>query len=162
MNFLYTDESGDNGFSTGSTELFVLAGLSVESQFWKEYFWKIKNLRQEIVKEYGLIKFNELKGSDIFSHRGHFFNSLITPTDLANIYENIIELICDPLTNLFVSMSSYFIQLADILAFSMNRIMTAGKKGDVITMKPEIADKLKKKIHLKSNIPDAIEKGLQT
>jgi hypothetical protein len=33
MHFLYTDESGDNGFSTGSTEFFVLAGLSIESQF---------------------------------------------------------------------------------------------------------------------------------
>jgi len=233
-----------------------LAGLSIESQYWKEYFWKLKNLRQEIVKEYGLIKLNELKGSDIFSHRGPFFNSLITPTDLANIYENIIELICDPLTNLFVvvqskkeflkhqsyknpksiikifnervwfeylsmyehfliekanrcecaqtaliysdvtssqekyirratkkfsirfshhskypgtgivedvifrdSMSSYFIQFADILAFSMNRIMMTTKKEDVITVKPEIVNKLKKKIHLKSNIPDTMEKG---
>ncbi len=207
----------------------------------------------------GLIKFNELKGSDIFSHRGPFFNSLVKPTDLADIYKNIIELICDPLTNLFVviqskqefmkqqsyknpkniiklfnervrfeylsmyeqylikkahisgyaqtaliysditssqekyirrairefsikfshhseysgtgivedvvfrdSASSYFIQLADILAFSMNRILMKRGKEDVITIKPEIANQLKKKIHLKSNIPNIIEKGLQT
>jgi hypothetical protein len=52
------------------------------------------------------MKFNEFKGSDIFSHRGPFFNSLVKPTDLADIYENIIELICDPLTNLFVVVQS--------------------------------------------------------
>jgi uncharacterized membrane protein YecN with MAPEG domain len=60
------------------------------------------------------------------------------------------------------SASSYFIQLADVLAFSMSRIMMREKKEDVIMVKPETADKLKKKIHLTSNLPNTIEKGPQT
>ena len=60
------------------------------------------------------------------------------------------------------SASSYFIQLADVLAFSMSRIMMREKKEDVIMVKPETADKLKKKIHLTSNFPKTIEKGPQT
>jgi hypothetical protein len=41
MEFLFVDESGDNGFSEGSTNTFTLAGIAIESNKWKEYLWKI-------------------------------------------------------------------------------------------------------------------------
>lgn len=102
MELLFIDESGDNGFAMGSTEIFSLAGISLESTDWKTYFWKIKQVKQAIAQKYGLT-FNELKGSEIFSHRGPLFDSLVTTSgDIAWIYEQFIELICDPMTNLFV------------------------------------------------------------
>ena len=50
------------------------------------------------------------------------------------------------------SKSSYFIQLADILAFSINR-MTMGKgKKDRFEIRPEIIEKLKEKINEPQNL----------
>ncbi|MCP4369394.1 MAG: DUF3800 domain-containing protein [Deltaproteobacteria bacterium] len=93
---------GDNGFSEGSTETFSLAGISIEGQYWKEFYWKILNVRQQIAQKYGL-QFHEIKGSDIFSHRGPLFHSLVTsPQDVLWIYEQFIEVICDPKSTLFV------------------------------------------------------------
>lgn len=245
MELLFIDESGDNGFSEGSTEFFILAGISFESSYWKEYFWKIKELRQRISQKYGL-KFEELKGSDIFTHRGPFFASLVTsPKDLAWIYEQCLDIICDASTTLFVtrqskrkfekrqeqkaskknlirifnkriwteylsmydnyllhkseyssqqqtaliysdvnssqekyirkvvrtfsarfdkqselsgagivedvifrnSKSSYFIQMADILAFSVNRMTMGSGKKDRFEIRPEMMGKLEKKIN---------------
>jgi hypothetical protein len=248
MEFLFIDDSGDNGFSEGSTEFLILAGISVESSYWKEYFWKIKELRQKISQKYGL-KFEELKGSDIFTHRGPFFNSLVaSPKDSLWIYKQCVELICDDSVNLFVtrqskkefekrqkqttiknikklfdqwiwteylqmydnyllykskqhgkpqtgliysdnsgqqkyirkivksfstrfdnqselpgagivedvifrdSKSSYFIQLSDILAFSINKIAIGKRKNDEFEIEPEIKKKLIEKINEPQNL----------
>lgn len=101
VGFLFVDESGDNGFSEGSTDTFTLAGLAIECSTWKEYLWKIKDVRREITQKYGLL-FNEIKGAEIFSHRGPLFNSRITsPSDVQWVYEQFINIICDPMTALF-------------------------------------------------------------
>ncbi len=106
MELLYIDESGDNGFSPGSSEYFILAGLSIESHDWKNYYWKIKNLKQKISQKYGLTT-TEIKGSELFNHRGPFFNSLVSSRcDIAWIYECFVELLCDSLVNLFVAVKS--------------------------------------------------------
>jgi hypothetical protein len=106
MELLYIDESGDNGFSPGSSEYFILAGLSIDSQNWKEYFWKIKNLKQKVSQKFGLIA-PEIKGAELFNHRGPLFNSLVSShKDLAWIYESYVELLCDPMVNLFVMSQS--------------------------------------------------------
>lgn len=101
MELMYLDESGDNGFSAGSSEYFILAGLSIESRNWKSCYWKIKELRYLLSQKYGLIA-NEIKGTDLFTHRGPFFNSLVhSLKDLSWIYERFVEIICDPMINLF-------------------------------------------------------------
>lgn len=106
MEFLYIDESGDNGFAQGSSEFFILAGISIESKYWKAFYWKIDDTRKRVSQKYGLI-FDELKGNDIFTHRGPLFNSLVTsPNDSLWIYRQYLELICDPLVNVFIIQQS--------------------------------------------------------
>jgi len=243
MEFVFIDESGDNGFASGSTTFFILAGIAFESTNWKQLFYQIFDLRHEVAKRCGLLHIDEFKGSDLFSHRGVFFNSLAKPADLVWIHERLIDLICSPLVEAFVSikwkqdfrtthahlkekqlpkafseeiwrefltnyeaylflkskrtgrpqtallygdsnpgqekyirkivrefarkfnetsefpqagivediifrdsMTAPFLQLADVLAFSLNRIVTGGKGDDVFQMSLEIRERLKIKI----------------
>lgn len=101
MELLYIDESGDNGFTPASSERFILAGLSIQASAWKEYFWKIVGVRQGIVQQYGL-RIKEFKGSDLFVHRGDFFNTNLSRLDRIAIYNGIVDLLCDAAVNLFV------------------------------------------------------------
>ncbi len=238
---LYMDESGDNGLVEGSTDFYILAGVSIKTRYSKELFWKILDFRKSITKKYGL-KFQEIKGSDIFYHRGAFFNSLVAPPDLEKIHSNLIEILCESTVELFAtvkskkefrqrqfpltknsvklfsqeiwgeflstyesylinksrhlkypqngliyfddnpsqkkyireiirersrkydlesefpeagivedvifrdSQESYFIQLADILAFTVSRIVCGRGKSDVFAIKPKIADRLRTKL----------------
>jgi Protein of unknown function (DUF3800) len=105
MELLFIDESGDNGLVEGSTEFYILAGISIESSCWKECFWKILDLRRVISQKYGL-RIDEIKGSHLFSHRGPFFNSSLNPLDLEWIYNQIIDLICAPLIECFAIVKS--------------------------------------------------------
>ncbi len=106
MEFLFIDESGDNGLSENSTDYYILAGISFEDWQWKENFWKIVEHRRQISQKYGLV-IDELKGSEIFSHRGPFFNSTLHSDDLKWIYNQTIDLICDKLSlTLFVVVKS--------------------------------------------------------
>jgi len=242
MKLLYIDESGDNGFAEGSTDFFILAGISLDAQYWKEYFWQILSLRSLISQRFGLT-IEEIKGSDLFYHRGPFFFSSLGPFDLSWIHDRFIELICDPRVEIFVlikskktfreqtpylelknlikpfneqvwkeyllkyeeyllreskdlnvpqnamvyydfnpaqektsrkilrefsrkfdpqalfpsagiiddivfrdSKTSYFLQLADVLAFSVNRIFFGKEKKDVFEVNPGTANKLKQKL----------------
>lgn len=99
------DESGDNGLVEGSTDFFILAGISIEDRHWKEYFWKIQDLRRQVSQRYGIRDF-ELKGAHLFSHRGAFFNSFLKPEDLEWIYDQLTSLICDPLVENFAVIKS--------------------------------------------------------
>lgn len=103
MQLLYLDESGDNGFAPGSTELFVIAGLSIESTRWKDMFWAIAELKREITRRHG-VRINEFKAADIFQHRGEYFGSSITPHDLSLRYSYIVDLVCKPYVAAFAVM----------------------------------------------------------
>ncbi|MCD4782377.1 MAG: DUF3800 domain-containing protein [Candidatus Eremiobacteraeota bacterium] len=244
MELIYVDESGDTGFAEGSKDYFLLCGISIESEFWKEYYWEVRNLRRTIYQKFGT-QINELKGSDIFTHRGPFFSSNINNRDLVWIYNHIVNLICNPMVNAFVvfenkreferkfgnnipgnigklftegiwrkllieideyllkksrkskkfqngmiffdynpsqekyirkiirefsrrydkqvkfpssgiiedvvfikSETSYFIQLSDILAFSMNRIIYGKREKDILTIEPSLARRLMDKLSI--------------
>lgn len=99
------DESGDNGLVEGSTDFYILAGVAIETNYLKQLFWKILNFRQSISQRYGL-KIQELKGSDLFAHRGAFFNSLVNPVDLEDIYTGIVDILCDSQIQLFATVKS--------------------------------------------------------
>ncbi len=105
MEFLYIDESGDNGLQEGSSEFYILAGLAIESFNLRELYWEIREFRKWINKRYGL-EFQEIKGSDIFYHRGPFFNSLVAPSELEEIHKEIVNIICESPINLFASIKS--------------------------------------------------------
>lgn len=105
MELLFIDESGDNGFAPGSTERFILAGIAISASCWKEYFWKVVEVKKEISRRYG-IRIEEFKGSDLFAHRGAFFDSRLQLAECRSIYDCLIELLCDPTVNLFVSIHS--------------------------------------------------------
>jgi len=105
---LYIDESGDNGFKidekTGKlkgTDYFIIAGIVIDAQNWKEVFWKILNLKININKKFG-IKINEFKGADLFKHRGDFFNKRLTHSDTKWIHEKFVNIISSPLLQKFV------------------------------------------------------------
>ena len=53
MEFLFIDESGDNGLVKGSSDFYILAGISIEDRYWKKYYWEIQNLRFQISKNMG-------------------------------------------------------------------------------------------------------------
>lgn len=239
MELLYLDESGDNGLAEGSSKYYILAGISFDDYRWKENFWKIIDFRKRITQKYGIM-LEELKGSELFLHRGAFFNKPLNPNDLEWIYQQTITLICDELqSNIFVvvkskeeyrrrfingknitklfnqeawteflsiyeghlleksglkkhpetgiiffdsnqekyvrkivrqfsrkfdqrsqfppagiiedvifrdSKASYFIQMADVAAFSIYRIVSGGGKKDIFGINPWLRDKLKSKI----------------
>lgn len=245
MELLYLDESGDNGLAEGSSKYYILAGISFDDYNWKENFWKIIDFRKRITQKYGIM-FEELKGSELFTHRGYFFNSPLTSEEQEQIYNQAIDLISDefhskffviakskesfkgkfiqdknlgkvfnqeiwteylamfeeylikksettkqPQTGLiyfdsnqekFVrkmtrqfskkfdqqalfpgtgivedvifrdSKASYFIQMADILAFSINRIITGRGKQDDFAINPKVINKLKSRIERKNFI----------
>jgi hypothetical protein len=48
MEFLYMDESGDNGLVEGSTDFYILAGVAIETNYLKELFWIILNFRYSV------------------------------------------------------------------------------------------------------------------
>ncbi len=242
MELLFLDESGDNGLAEGSSKYYILAGISFEDWSWKENFWKMVDYRRHITQKYGIM-FDELKGSDLFAHRGYFFNSPLIPADQEQIYKQAIDLICDEFKAKFFviakskdafrkrfvqgknliklfnqeiwteyltmfeeylirksettkqpqngliyfdsnqekfvrkiirqfsrkfdqqvpfpgtgiiedvvfrdSKVSYFIQMADILAFSINRIITGRGKQDDFAINPSVITKLKSKIEQK-------------
>lgn len=105
MEFLYVDESGDNGLQEGSTEYYILAGVAIESHYIRETYWQIIEFRKSITKRYGL-EVQEIKGSDLFSHRGSFFNSLLAPCDLEEIHKDIINILCESPIELFAYVKS--------------------------------------------------------
>lgn len=105
MEFLYVDESGDNGFKPGSSERFILAGVAVNASRWREMFWKVRGLKDEIFRRYG-IRIDEFKASELFSHRGAFFDSRLRDTERTWIYDRLIDLLCDPAIKLFISIHS--------------------------------------------------------
>lgn len=105
MEFLYMDESGDNGLVEGSTDFYILVGVAIETNFIKELFWIILRFRQSISQKYGLT-IQELKGSDLFAHRGAFFNSIVKPVDLEEIYAGIVNIICESPIQLFATVKS--------------------------------------------------------
>lgn len=57
------------------------------------------------------------------------------------------------------SHSSYFIQLADILAFTVSRLVSGRRDNDVFGIKPEIASKLKAKIKGRVPLPEILSKS---
>lgn len=248
------DESGDNGLVEGSTDFYILGGVAVETHYLKELFWKILDFRQSISQRYGLI-IQEIKGSDLFFHRGPFFNSLVAPSELENIHTGIVNILCESQVQLFANVksknefrkrynllnknsvklfseeiwrdflssyekhlldksseskhpqngliyydrnpsqekyirqmirerfrrfdlqsefpgagivedvvfrdshSSYFIQLADILAFTVSRLVSGRGDNDVFGIKPEIASKLKAKIKGRVPPPEIFSKS---
>ena len=50
----YFDESGDDGFPRRSSDLFVLASISMRDTEWKYNFRQLQLFRQELSKDYGL------------------------------------------------------------------------------------------------------------
>ncbi len=245
MELLFLDESGDNGLAEGSSKFYILAGISFDDYRWKENFWKIIDFRRHITQKYGIM-FEELKGSELFTHRGYFFNSPLTSEEQEQIYNQTIDLISDELHSKFFviakskeifrgkfiqgknlikhfnqeiwteyltmfeeylikksektqqpqtgliyfdsnqekfvrkivrqfsrkydqqvlfpgtgiiedvvfrdSKASYFIQMADILAFSINRIITGRGKQDDFAINPAVIKKIKSKIERKNFI----------
>ena len=53
MVFSYFDESGDDGFPQRSSDLFVLASLSMLETEWKHNFGQLYQFRQSLSKRYG-------------------------------------------------------------------------------------------------------------
>ena len=105
MELLFIDESGDNGLAPGSTEHFILAGISMQASHWKEFFWKVVAVKEDISRRYG-IRITEFKGSDLFTHRGAFFDTRLQPIENRAIYERLVDLLCEPQLNLFVTVHS--------------------------------------------------------
>lgn len=58
MYFSYFDESGDDGYPTYSSELFVLTSIYFNYQYWRTNYEKIYEFRKCIKEEYGF-PFNE-------------------------------------------------------------------------------------------------------
>jgi hypothetical protein len=105
VELLFVDESGDNGFASGSTPLFILGGVSIRSDKWKEFFWKIVATKEQISRRFGLI-IHELKASDLFTHRGSFFDTKLHLEDTIWIYDRLVDLLCDPAVSLLVGIYS--------------------------------------------------------
>jgi transposase-like protein len=54
MYLVYFDESGDDGFPTFSSELFILSGLYLHHQQWRENFELIQQFRKQLKSDFGL------------------------------------------------------------------------------------------------------------
>jgi len=123
MHLFYVDESGDNGFQVGSTDYFILAGVSIPATAWKATFWAFRELRQNIAKHYG-VRFEEIKGADLFEHRGPFFGSAMSSTNLEQVYSALIALLCQPSIDLFavIGLKEEFIGTSRCTLTSQQRV----------------------------------------
>lgn len=105
MELLFVDESGDNGFAPGSTPLFVLGGVGIRPENWKEFFWRIVATKEQISRRFGIV-IHEIKASDLFTHRGSFFDTRLHLQDTMWIYDRLVDLLCDPAVYLLAGVYS--------------------------------------------------------
>ena len=54
MYISYFDESGDDGYPSKSSDLFVLTSIYFHHSVWKENYKKLFEIRNQLKKEYGL------------------------------------------------------------------------------------------------------------
>ncbi|MCI4625972.1 MAG: DUF3800 domain-containing protein [Candidatus Magnetoovum sp. WYHC-5] len=105
MEIIYIDESGDNGVRHGSSPLYIISGLSIESCQWKQLNLGFIKIKQDIVKDIGT-NIEELKGEHIFQHTGDFYNVKLSKGYLKDIYLRIITLLFSNNVKFFVLIKS--------------------------------------------------------
>jgi len=80
--------------SEGSSPLFILAGISIDASYWKEFYHKIDSLRIQIRQKFDA-DFGEFKGSELFEHQGAAYKLRLSLLETQYIYDNLIDLVFD-------------------------------------------------------------------
>ena len=60
MHIAYYDETGDDGYPSYSSKLFVLTSCYIEHQKWKDNYLKLSNLKEDLKRQYGFPKKTEI------------------------------------------------------------------------------------------------------
>lgn len=65
MHIMYVDESGDPGISKNSSPHFILSGLIISGNEWKEYLNRLKAFRKSLKVTYGLNQRTEIHAAEL-------------------------------------------------------------------------------------------------
>ena len=60
MHIMYVDESGDPGIDKYSSPHYILSGLIISENDWKEYLNRLKTFRKSLKEQYGLNQRTEI------------------------------------------------------------------------------------------------------
>lgn len=61
--------------------------------------------KEQISRRFGLV-IHEIKASDLFTHRGSFFDTRLCQQDTIWIYDRLVDILCDPAVTLLVGVYS--------------------------------------------------------
>ncbi|MFC5412385.1 DUF3800 domain-containing protein [Larkinella bovis] len=65
MQIMYVDESGDPGTSKFGSEHFILSGLIISDEYWRDSLSRLKEFRQHLKKTTGLLITTELHAAEL-------------------------------------------------------------------------------------------------
>jgi len=78
MYLAYYDESGDDGYPSMSSPIFVLTTVYIHNKDWKENYLRIYNFRRSLKTKYGLPVKLELHTRDFIQDKNPY-HGLYTP-----------------------------------------------------------------------------------
>ncbi len=70
MYLLYVDEAGDPGFGPGSSPIFLMSGIIIPAERWREVFDRYRAFRRSLLESYGVPLYAELHGHTLVGSRG--------------------------------------------------------------------------------------------
>jgi hypothetical protein len=90
MYLLYVDESGDPG-PTGREEFLILSGLVVHESHWAECFRMVKELRNALRDEFGILRNQELHASNNIAGRGAVWGKRRSVEERVRLFQLVLE-----------------------------------------------------------------------
>lgn len=93
MHLVYYDESGDDGFIKFSAPIFVLTGIYIYKDNWRQTYQEIYSFRKTIRNTYGFLLKAELHTKFFLMNKGGYRNLNICTDDRMAIIEEFCKLI---------------------------------------------------------------------
>ncbi len=129
MYIAYMDETGDDGFPTYSSELFVLTSVYMHYQYWKENFNKVLDFRRKLKNDYGLPIKLELHTKDFLTDKNPYRRYNISDKDKRDIvfyYADLISKLNIEIVNVVINkkniISEQYKVLQNALTYNIQRI----------------------------------------
>lgn len=128
MYFSYFDESGDDGYPSQSSELFVLTSIYFNYQYWKSNYELINEFRRELKQKFGLPAKQEFHTKEFIQDKNPYHGKFMAQQRkeiLFNFFELIpklkLKIICVVIDKSRIRNSEYDV-LKNALTYNIQRI----------------------------------------